>query len=87
MYSFSLMHNTIIQFTNCGTQCLNRLKCSFHFFGCTTQCMFEPLHVYKPGFNMDKYVWYVDKLLFSSTLSTSNHKNVSTVASLGNIQQ
>ena len=44
-----------IKFNNFGTQHLNGPSCWFHSFCCTTRHIFEPLHVYEPGFNMDKY--------------------------------
>ena len=52
------MHSNIlmfIKFNNFGTQHLNEPRCLFHLFCCTTQHIFEPLHVYEPGFNTDKY--------------------------------
>ena len=44
-----------IKFNNFGTWNLNGPRHLFYSFCCTTQHIFEPLHVYKPGFNMDKY--------------------------------
>ena len=46
-----IFHNVWNYFNlnNFGTWCL------FHLFCCTTQRMFEPLHVYEPSFNTDKY--------------------------------
>ena len=52
------MYGTIIAFiklNNFGTRHLNEPRHLFHSFCCTTQCIFEPLQVYEPGFNMDKY--------------------------------
>ena len=46
---------SFIKFNKCGTRHLNGLRHLFHLFCCTTQCIFEPLHVYEPGFNMDNY--------------------------------
>ena len=60
---FSLMYGTTIltsiKFNNFGTQHLNRPRHSLHSFCCTTRHTFEPLHVYEPVFNMDKYVYMV----------------------------
>ena len=53
-----LMHGTIlifIKFNNFGTWHLNKPRGLFHSFCCTTQYIFEPLHVYELCFNMDKY--------------------------------
>ena len=52
MYSTIL---TFIEFNNFATQRLNGPRHLFHLFCCTTRFMFEPLRVYEPGFNMDKY--------------------------------
>ena len=52
------MYGTIIvfiKFNNFGTRSLNEPRHLFHSFCCTTQRIFEPLGVYEPGFNMDKY--------------------------------
>ena len=52
------MYGTIlvfIKFNNFGTRCLNGPRRLFHSFYCTTRRIFEPLRVYEPGFNMDKY--------------------------------
>ena len=46
---------TFIKFNNFGTWRLNGPMCLFHSFCCTTQYIFELLHVYEPGFNTDKY--------------------------------
>ena len=46
---------TFIKFNNFGTQGLNGPRHLFHSFCCTTRHIFEPLHVYEPGFNTDKY--------------------------------
>ena len=47
---------TFIKFNNFGTQRLNGPRHSFHSFCCRTWCiLFEPLRVYEPSFNMDKY--------------------------------
>ena len=65
---FSSTYGTIltsIKFNNFGTQCLNGPRYLFHSFCCTTQCIFEPLHVYKPSFNMDKYSTYLKMEHFS----------------------
>ena len=56
------MYSTVlafIKFSNFGTQCLNGPRHLFHSFCCTTQHIFEPLRVYEPGFNMDKYSMHV----------------------------
>ena len=44
-----------IKFNNFGTQHLNGPRRLFLSFCCTTRRIFEPLHVFEPGFNMDKY--------------------------------
>ena len=52
------MYGTILVFTkfnNFGTRRLNGPRRLFHSFCCTTRRIFEPLHVYEPGFNTDKY--------------------------------
>ena len=46
---------TFIKFNNFGSQHLNGPRHLFHSFCCTTWRIFEPLRVYEPGFNMDKY--------------------------------
>ena len=46
---------TFIKFNNFDSRRWNLLKHLFHSFYCTTQCIFEPLHVYEAGFNTDKY--------------------------------
>ena len=46
---------TLIKFNNLGTQHLNEPRHLFHSFCCATQCIFEPLRVYEPVFNTDKY--------------------------------
>ena len=46
---------TFIKINNFGTRRLNQFRYLFHSFCCTTQCIFEPLRVYEPGFNTDKY--------------------------------
>ena len=50
---------TFIKFNNFGTRHLNKPSHLFHSFCCTTWRIFEPLRVYEPGFNMDKYGMYV----------------------------
>ena len=45
----------LIKFNNYGTRGLNEPRCLFHLFCRTTWHIFEPLRVYEPGFNMDKY--------------------------------
>ena len=52
---------TFIKFNNFGTWRLNRLRHSFHSFCCTIQRIFEPLRVYEPSFNTDKYGNYFAK--------------------------
>ena len=52
------MYGTIlafIKFNNFGTWRLNGPRHLFHSFCCTTRSVFEPLRVYEPGFNTDKY--------------------------------
>ena len=44
-----------IKFNNFVTQHLNGARHLFVLFCCTTQHIFEPLRVFEPGFNMDKY--------------------------------
>ena len=44
-----------IKFNNFVTQHLNGARHLFVLFCCTTQRIFEPLRVFEPGFNMDKY--------------------------------
>ena len=44
-----------IKFNNFGTRHLNGPKHLFYSFCCTTRHIFEPLRVYEPGFNTDKY--------------------------------
>ena len=46
---------TFIKFNNFGTRHLNGPRHLFHLFCCTTQRIFEPLRVYEPSFNTDKY--------------------------------
>ena len=46
---------TFIKLNNFGTQHLNRSRHLFPSFCYATRCIFEPLCVYEPGFNMDKY--------------------------------
>ena len=53
-----LMFSYSINFNNFGIRYLNGPRCLFHSFCCTTQCIFEPLRVYEPGFNRDKYGSY-----------------------------
>ena len=48
-----------IKFNNFGTRCLNWPRNLFLSFFCTTQRIFEPLRVFEPGFNMDKYGTYI----------------------------
>ena len=53
-----LMYGTIltfIKFINFGTRHSNGPRHLFHSFCCTTRHIFEPLRVYEPGFNTDKY--------------------------------
>ena len=53
-----LMFGTIlrfINFNNFGTWRLNGPWHLFYSFCCTTRCIFEPLRVFEPGFNTDKY--------------------------------
>ena len=55
---FSLTFGTIlrfIKFNNFDTRHLNGPRLLFLSFCCTTHHIFEPLHVFEPGFNMDKY--------------------------------
>ena len=57
-----LMHGTIlmfIKFNIFGTQRLNGPRHLFCSFGCTTWHIFEPLCVFEPSFNTDKYGTYV----------------------------
>ena len=51
------MYGNVLMFIkfNFGTQHLNRTRHLFHSFYSNTQCILDPLHVYKPGFNMDEY--------------------------------
>ena len=46
---------TFIKFNKFGIRCLNDFRRLLHSFCCTTQRIFEPLRVYEPGFNTDKY--------------------------------
>ena len=48
-----------IKFNNFGTRRLNGPRSLFHSFCRTTQCIFEPLRVYEPSFNMEKYSIYI----------------------------
>ena len=43
-----------IKFNKFGTWCLNRPRHLFYSFCCITRHIFDPLHVYEPGFNTDK---------------------------------
>ena len=55
---FSLMYGTILTFiklNNFDTRCLNGSRHLFPSFCYATWHIFEPLHVYEPGFNKDKY--------------------------------
>ena len=55
---FSITFGTIlrfIKFNNFDTRRLNRSRCLFLSFCCTTQHVFEPRRVFEPSFNMDKY--------------------------------
>ena len=55
---FSIMYCTIlvfIKFNNFGTQHLNGPRRLFLSFCCTTRRILEPLRVFEPGFNTDKY--------------------------------
>ena len=54
---------TFIKFNNFGTQHLNGPRRLFLSFCCTTRRIFEPLRVFEPGFNMDKYGICLAKLL------------------------
>ena len=56
MYSTIL---TFIRFNNFDTQHLNGPRHLFHSFCCTTRRVFEPLRVYEPSFNTDKYGVYI----------------------------
>ena len=52
------MYGTILAFNklnNFGTWRLNGPRRLFYSFCCTTRHIFEPLCVYEPGFNTDKY--------------------------------
>ena len=56
------MYGTIlafIKFNNFDTWQLNGPRHLFYSFCCTTQCIFEPLHVYELSFNTDKYGVYI----------------------------
>ena len=44
-----------IKFNNFGTRHLNGPIHLFLSSCCTTRCIFEPLHVFEPRFNTDKY--------------------------------
>ena len=48
-----------IIFNNFGTQHLNGPRHLFLSFCCTTWRIFEPLRVYEPSFNTDKYSTYI----------------------------
>ena len=53
-----LMFGTIlrfIKFNNFGTRHLNGPRHLFLSFSCTTRRIFEPLYVFEPSFNTDKY--------------------------------
>ena len=45
----------VYKFNNFGTRQLNGPRHLFISFCCTIRCIFEPLRVYEPGFNTDKY--------------------------------
>ena len=47
---------TFIEFNNFATRRLNGPRHLFYLFCFTIRHIFEPLRVYEPGFNMDKYV-------------------------------
>ena len=52
------MYDTILafkKFNDLGTRHLNGPRCLLHSFCCITWHIFEPLRVYEPGFNTDKY--------------------------------
>ena len=53
-----------IKFNNFDTQHLNGPRCLFILFCCTTRCIFDPLRVFEPGFNMDKYGMHVHAYIF-----------------------
>ena len=57
------MYGTILTLNNFDTQPLNGPRHLFYSFCCTTQCTFEPLCVYEPGFNMDNTVMLFKKFL------------------------
>ena len=50
---------TFIKFNNFGSRHLNGPRRLFYSFSCNTRYIFEPLHVYEPGFNMNKYGNYI----------------------------
>ena len=50
---------TFIKLNNFDTRRLNDPRRLFHSFCCTTRRIFEPLRVYEPGFNTDKYGMYI----------------------------
>ena len=58
---------TFIKFNNFGTRHLNGPRHLFHSFCCTTRHLFEPLRVYEPGFNIDKYGTYICSFTIASS--------------------
>ena len=72
----NIQHHLTIMFTkfnNFGTQHLNGPRHLFCSFCCTTRHIFEPLRVYGPGFNTDKYGMH-SKLRLRTRSILSRHK-------------
>ena len=58
-----------IKFNNFGTRHLNEPRRLFLSFCCTTRRIFEPLRVFEPGFNTDKYGKCVTSYLHDGKLN------------------
>ena len=52
-------HFRFIKLNNFGTWRLNGPRRLFLSLFCTTRCIFEPLCVFEPGYNTDKYGSYI----------------------------
>ena len=53
------LNNKFIKSSHFDIRHLNKPRRLFPSFCCTTQCIFEPLRVYEPCFNTDKYGIYM----------------------------
>ena len=78
------MYGTIlafIKFNNFGTRHLNVPRHLFHSFYYTTRHIFEPLCVYEPGFNTDKYSMCstVIKMVCTINYKKANKREFATV--------